>query len=263
MATIIEDYLRSIRVIIAPELEYIAYSNKSVLGRLSPFTKFILLLLYLFLNIFITNYLYFIFAGGVFFLLLLSKVQVKYFYKPLFIAFFTSIVVFVAKMHFLKKGIPVSFIIDFYPESFLNAIISSLKIVFGIVLIVIFISTTPIKEMLSVLKKLKVPDILIEIFLVVFKYIFILNDEGIRMKNAQTVRLGYCSFRRSLESFGNLIGMIMLRSINKGFAMSEALYVRGYKGRLFYPAEIPTPKLYEYIIILFLGIIPLFLSIYV
>lgn len=249
-------------MIIAPELEYIAYNNRSIIRRLSPFTKFFILLLYLFLNIFITNFLYFIFIGIVFLLLLLSRIQVKYLLKPVGVAILTAIIVFVAKMHFLKKGIPVNLIIDFYPESFQDSMISSLKIVVGMVLIVIFICTTSIKEMLSVLKKLKLPDILIEIFLVIFKYIFILNDEGIRMKNAQTVRLGYTGFRRSLESFGNLIGMIMLRSVNKGFAMSEALYVRGYNGRLFYSTEIQNPKLYEYIIMLFLGIIPLFLSVY-
>jgi cobalt/nickel transport system permease protein len=165
-------------------------------------------------------------------------------------------------MHFLKRGSPINFLIDFYPESFGNALISGLRVVNGVVLVIIFISTTTIKEVLSVLKRLKIPDIFIEVFLIMFKYIFILNDEGLKIKNAQTVRLGYCGFRRSLESLGNLIGMIMLRGINKGSAMSEALYVRGYRGRFFYPGEISKPKFYEYFIIFFLGIIPLLLGIY-
>lgn len=251
-------------MIIAPELEYIAYNNKSLLRGLSPLTKFFLTMLYLFLNLFLKGYFFICFFFYVIFLLLISRVEWKYVSKPLFLASGTSIVLFIAKLHFLKKGAPFFvFILDFYPESFFDAMTTSLRIVSGVLLIIIFIGTTTIKEFLSVLRKLKVPMIFVEIFLIIFKYIFILNDEGLKMKNAQTVRLGYSGFRRALESLGTLFGMIVLRGLNKGTSMSEALFVRGYNGQLFYPIDVPGPKVSEYFVMLIFGLIPLLVSLFI
>lgn len=251
-------------MIIAPELEYIAYNNKSLLRGLSPFTKFLLTIIYLSLNLFLKGHHFIFFFFYTLLLLLISRIEFKYLSKPLFMASLTSLILFIAKLHFLKKGKPfIFFMLDFYPESFFDALTASLRIVSGVLLIIIFMSTTTIKEFLSLLRSFKVPIIFIEIFLIIFKYIFILNDEGVRIKNAQTVRLGYSGFRRKLESLGILFGMIVLRGLNKGSSMSEALMVRGYNGRLFYPGNFPLPKIYEYLIILIFGLFPVLVSLFI
>lgn len=244
-------------MIIAPEFEYLAFNNKSFIRNLSPFTKFSMFVIYLSLNLFLKLPYYGIFCIFVFLVLLISKVSLKHILKPLLLSIFTGFLIFIAKLHFLKNGVPFKFIIDFYPASFSLAVTGGLRIVLGVVLMMVFIGTTPLNDFLTLMTKLKVPDIFVEIFLIIYKFIFILNDESQRMKNAQMVRLGYKNFRNSLESFGNLIGMIVIRGFNKGSKMSEALYVRGYNGRLFYPSSIVKPKAFEYLIILFMGILPL------
>ncbi|MCX7770393.1 MAG: cobalt ECF transporter T component CbiQ [Proteobacteria bacterium] len=250
-------------MIFAPEFEHIALSNNSFLRKLSPYTKVFLTFVYLILNLLITSHFYFIFIIFVFLMYFISNIPFRYTKRPIFIALITSIVISLAKLHFLKKGNPIILIIDFYPESLFLAIIIGLKIFTGVLLIIIFISTTTIQEMMSVFKKIKAPDTFIDIFMIIFKYIFVLNDESVRMRNAQMVRLGYNGFRRSLESFGNLIGMVILRGISRCNNMSDALFLRGYKGKFFYPSDITKPKFYEYMLLLFLGILPLLLGLYV
>ncbi len=251
MDTITGEYLRSKKAVIAPELEYFAYNNKSFLRALSPLTKFLLLLVFLFLNLFLKAPLYWFYCGMVLLIVYFSNIPFKLIKKPVIIASFTGLFVFVAKLHYLKIGVPVRLIIDFYPDSFSKASLSGLRILNGVILMMAFIAITPIRDFLSLLYILKIPHVFIEIFLIIFKFVFLLNDDGIKVKNAQAVRLGYKGFFRSLESFGNLIGIILIRGVNRGSKMSEALYVRGYKGKLFYPNEINKPKGMEYLILLF------------
>jgi len=243
--------------VIAPELEYFAYNNKSFFRSISPLTKFLLFIIYLFLNLFLQAPFYWLYCGVVLLIVYFSNIPFRLIKKPVIIASFTGFFVFVAKLHYLKNGVPIKFIIDFYPDSFSIAALSGLRIINGVTLMMAFIAITPIRDFLSLLYKLKVPEVFIEIFLIIFKYLFLLNDEGMKVRNAQTVRLGYKGFIRSLESFGNLIGIILIRGVNRGSKMSEALYVRGYKGKLFYPNEIDNPQGMEYLILLFFGVIPL------
>jgi cobalt/nickel transport system permease protein len=248
--------------VIASELEYFAYNNKSFLRALSPLTKFFLLLIYLFLNLFLKATFYWFYCGMVLLIVYFSNIPFKLIKNTVAVATFTGFFVFVAKLHYLKNGAPIKFLIDFYPDSFLIASMYGFRIINGVILMLVFVAITPIRDFLTLLHKLKVPEVFIEIFLIIFKYIFLLYDEGLRVKNAKTVRLGYKGFKRSLESFGNLIGIMLIRGLNKGTKISTALYVRGYNGRLFYPSEIAKPKNFEYVILLFFGIIPLLAGIF-
>lgn len=247
-------------MVLSPELEYLAYTNDSILRKVNPVTKLLILVCMLLVNLKITTVFQVIFLFVVMGLFFVSKINFYAVKRPIIAAFFVGIVLFIAKLHLFKIGAPSHFIIDFYPDAFSIALNAGLKVVCGVAVILIFVSTTPLSEILSALSILKVPKTLIEIFLVIYKYIFIINDEGIRAKNAQMVRLGYRNFRCSLESFGNLAGIIITRGASKGSSMVDALLVRGYKGDFFFPPSVNRLFLLDYLLITFLGFIPLILS---
>lgn len=103
--------------------------------------------------------------------------------------------------------------------------------------------TTPLHEMFTVLKKMKVPGILIELMNLMYRYIFVLLDTHSRMKNAAKSRLGYCGYKTSLYSFGQIGGNLFLISLKKASAYYDAMESRCYDGELeFLQEEKPMTK---------------------
>lgn len=244
-------------MILSPELEYFAYSNESVLKKINPATKLILLLCYLIINLRLSGVMFGCFFIFLIFLCLLSELPFNVLKKPILTSLILASVLFIAKLHFTKVGLPVILVIDFYPSAIPLAIVSALRVVSGLLIIIIFVGTTTLSEILSALSFFKMPEIVIEIFLIIYKYIFIINDEGLKMKTAQTLRLGYKNFRLSLESFGNLAGMMIVRSASRGAKMVDAMQIRGYRGNIYFHSPMRSLLIFDYLMILFLGVIPI------
>ena len=73
--------------------------------------------------------------------------------------------------------------------------------------------TTPITVILSVLRKLKVPSLLVDLIELTYRFIFIFLDTALAIHQSQASRLGYGSFkeRHSISRITNFI--IIFRSI--------------------------------------------------
>jgi cobalt/nickel transport system permease protein len=63
-----------------------------------------------------------------------------------------------------------------------------------------------------------------------YRYIFMLLDQASDVMDAQRVRLGYSSLRRSLSSTGVLAGTVIEVAMDQGIRTHEAMELRGYKG---------------------------------
>lgn len=90
----------------------------------------------------------------------------------------------------------------------------------------------PPERLFAALRWARVPRTWIEIGQLMYRYIFSLLDEAATVLAAQTIRLGYAGFRRSLRSLGSLAGVITLRSIDQAERTHEAMLVRGYQGTM-------------------------------
>jgi cobalt/nickel transport system permease protein len=247
-------------VVLSPELEHAAYGNRSVLRKMHAVIKLLMAMIYLFINIKLGYPNYLFFFGFVVLLYISAMIPPGIVKRPFYFAFIIASVLFAAKLHFAKTGQPAHFLIDFYPAAMADSIVAALRVITGVALILILAATTPVNEILSALHLLKVPKTFIETFLVIYKYIFLFNDDGIRLRNAQMVRQGYRGFRLSLESLGNLAGMLFLRGMNRGAGMVDAMTVRGYKGDIFFPTELNKIGVKDYALLVFAGLIPLVLS---
>lgn len=231
-------------MIISPALEYYSLNNTSKLTKLNPVTKTILLIVYLLLNIWIKDYQYlavFLLSLVIFYL---AKVKFAYVKRAITMALALSIVLFFLRFFWWKE------------ESLIYCVTSSLKIISGILFILSYIATTSINQILSSLKTLKVPDIFLETFLLIYKYIFVINDDGLKLRDAQMVRLGYKDFKTSIKSMGTLWGALFLKSINRGEKIVDALNIRGYNGRIFYPSQLESLKILDITILIIAGVFP-------
>lgn len=110
----------------------------------------------------------------------------------------------------------------------------ALVIVAGVSCISLLSFSTPIEGLLLALRRLKTPQILIEITFLMYKYIFIFFEQTQTIYHAQVSRLGYHKFRNSLRSLAILVGMLIIRSFERAQASYEAILARGYRDELFY-----------------------------
>ena len=86
-----------------------------------------------------------------------------------------------------------------------------------------------------------VPRSLVELGLLMYRFIFVLLDIAADMATAQTLRLGYRGAARSLRSAGSLAGAVLLKSLDQAARTSEAMVLRGYAGALPVGALRPLP----------------------
>ncbi len=92
--------------------------------------------------------------------------------------------------------------------------------------------TTPMVELFAVLKRLRMPDSFVELSMMIYRYIFVLLEEAIRMRHAQVMRLGYDGFRSSIQSFSMMASTLFLRTWEQGEKLYTAMDARCYDGKL-------------------------------
>ncbi|MDO5145619.1 MAG: cobalt ECF transporter T component CbiQ [Eubacteriales bacterium] len=92
--------------------------------------------------------------------------------------------------------------------------------------------TTPLSELIVVLRKAHIPKVLIELMNMIYRYLFIMMDTHSRMKHSAEARLGYVDFKTSCYSFGQVAGNLLIVSLKRGTDYYNALEARCYDGDL-------------------------------
>lgn len=110
---------------------------------------------------------------------------------------------------------------------------------------------TPMTDIIFVLKKLKFPKIIIELMILIYRYIFILLDIAEKIKISQESRLSNRDYKTSIKSFSLLLSALFIRSIKKSRILFDAMEARCYDGELNFISEDYTDssKLKAYYII--------------
>jgi cobalt/nickel transport system permease protein len=92
--------------------------------------------------------------------------------------------------------------------------------------------TTPMIEVFSILKSVGLPSFLIELSMLIYRYIFVLLDQAATIHSAQTMRMGGSGMRSSLYSFSMLASVLFLRAWEQGERLMVAMDSRCYDGHL-------------------------------
>jgi cobalt/nickel transport system permease protein len=90
--------------------------------------------------------------------------------------------------------------------------------------------TTPLVDLIDLLRRLRVPELLIDLMTVIYRFIFTLLESLERMRTAQDCRLGYRSWGRSMRSAGLLGSRLFIDAYQRSQQLSSALESRGYAG---------------------------------
>ena len=90
--------------------------------------------------------------------------------------------------------------------------------------------TVPFTEILHTLRRLKFPELLTELLLLMYRFIFVLLNTASELLIAQKSRGGYRNWRTSMKSLALLIGQLLKRTLQKYSQFSLGLEARGFAG---------------------------------
>ena len=90
--------------------------------------------------------------------------------------------------------------------------------------------TTPFNQLIFVFKKLHLPDIVLEIAMLMYRFIFIFMEEVADIRKSQELRFGYINLKNGYNSFGLLVSMLFKRMMIRYDETSIALDMKLYDG---------------------------------
>ncbi|MDY7041860.1 MAG: cobalt ECF transporter T component CbiQ [Chloroflexota bacterium] len=110
-----------------------------------------------------------------------------------------------------------------------NVIAKSWLSILGLILLS---STTPFPDLLRGLERLGVPRVMVMILSFMYRYIFVMTDEVLRMQRARDSR-GFGEGRlRQMRTVGNMIGILFIRSYERAERVYGAMVARGFDGKV-------------------------------
>ena len=103
--------------------------------------------------------------------------------------------------------------------------------VFGCSVSLFFIVlTTPMTDLFNGMKRARIPIELIDLMMIIYRYIFIMYDQGVEIWQSQVMRLGYSRPAEAIRSFSTLCGMLFITSWNAGEDLVRSMDCRCYNG---------------------------------
>jgi len=103
--------------------------------------------------------------------------------------------------------------------------------VLGSVSCLYFLSlSTPMVDLLAVLRRLRVPKLIVEMMGLVYRFIFTLLETADIMLTAQNSRLGYRNLSTGYRSMGALVATLFIRAYKRSNDLFTSLEARGYDG---------------------------------
>lgn len=97
----------------------------------------------------------------------------------------------------------------------------------GAAVLALLAATTAPSSFAAALRALRLPAALVEVLALTQRYVSVLGAAARTSWEAQTLRLGYCGWGRSVRSGGELVGLALLRALAQAEATTEAAAARG------------------------------------
>lgn len=121
-------------------------------------------------------------------------------------------------------------------DGLIHGLLLASRVTAGNLAILVLATTTSPVDLLSAARWLRFPRVLVEMAALIYRYLFLLLDEAQTLWQAQRVRLGYCNWKKGLNSTSTLFAMVLIRTYDRTGRVYEAMAARGYAG------EMPVPE---------------------
>ena len=216
------------------------YAYKNKLYKVNPNKKFIIGMLLLILSLINPfNYIsLLIIALMSFVIVVIAKIELKdylHFIKiPLTFLIISIIMILLNFSHnkeiFLYSIKIGNLYVGVTNESLKSAIYLFFRALSCLTCIYFIMLTTPFYQLIFVFKKLHLPDVVLEISMLMYRFIFIFMEEVSDIRKSQELRFGYINLKNGYNSFGLLVSMLFKRMMIRYDEMSIALDMKLYDG---------------------------------
>ena len=98
-----------------------------------------------------------------------------------------------------------------------------------LVTVLLLSNTTPFSQILRVLKKLRVPGLLITTLTLMHRYLFVMVEEAERMRRARASRTFSHHRRRRWHTLSTVVGQLFVRSSERAERIFDAMCARGWR----------------------------------
>jgi cobalt/nickel transport system permease protein len=106
-----------------------------------------------------------------------------------------------------------------------------MRAVLCLMLLILLTNTTRFAELLRGMRSLGCPKILVMNLSFLYRYIFVLTEEAMRMKQARDCRrVGRARFKDEVKILSSMLGTLLIRSFERAERMHLAMLSRAYGG---------------------------------
>jgi cobalt/nickel transport system permease protein len=105
------------------------------------------------------------------------------------------------------------------------------RIIGGMSAVCFIALTTPMTDLFTVMRQCRVPEVVIDLAMIIYRTIFFLMDQVRQIHRAQVMRLGYSGWRESIHTFSMMCGAAFIASWDAGDDLIRAMDARCYDGK--------------------------------
>ena len=231
---------KRIRLVRMLYIEQFVYSNK--LRDTHPIERVLFALLTMVMALVIKDWKIHILIISIMFLFLIFRAGIKasVILKLLSIPLgFLLIGVFTIALQISSSGLDylISFTVGKYfigiTETSLISAVNTLTVSLSAVSCLYFLAlTTPMVEIIYVLQLIKIPETIIELMVIIYRFIFVFINTAFSIYYAQQARYGHSSFSKSLRSFAVLFANLWGKAFFKSKNLLQSLESRGFEGNI-------------------------------
>lgn len=212
----------------------------SIVHRLEPRIKIVCLFLFIFFVAFQNGYTFQKYAAyGLVILSLcaVSRIPLRFIFKRVF-SLLPFIVMIAICIPFIKSADGTerfSFGLVNLPVSYQGAMLFVsivIKAGLSIIAMTLLMASTDFSCLLKALEKLRVPAVLIMIISFMYRYVFVLEDELMKMRLAKDCRTVGGSRWFHLKAQANMLGVLFIRAYERAEKVYLAMCARGFDGQM-------------------------------
>lgn len=220
--------------------------GESPLHRLSPNVKVVLTILFILSNALLPDghWLGFGFSWGIILLLnWIARLGMGYTFKRSFIALPFALAAITAIFALPGKTLAEFDFLFWHLVATDTGLLRFFSIVvrswLSVQVAILLVTTTQFPDLIHALEHLRLPRLLITVIAFLYRYIFVLSDEVLRLLRARQSRSASLDGKRGggtvlwrAQVAGNMVGQLFLRSYERSDRIYNAMLARGYQGHL-------------------------------
>jgi cobalt/nickel transport system permease protein len=170
-------------------------------------------------------------------LVLYSRASMKVYLKRLLLPI--TIIILVSIIQPFTYGSTViahvpGLMLPIYQQGIIFGILIFTRCLAAVAVLNFLILVTPITTVMDSLAWFRIPSIVIDTMMLMFRYIFVLSEESTRMYRAQESRCGHSrsvSYLKKIRNFGSIAGALIMRAFDRAIKVGDAMASRGYTGK--------------------------------